>query len=106
MIERVEKFATELQSQRLTASDRECGILHRAQIEVVYPGARNHAVAGVSENAEQVVGETTGVEPAIESAGAAVEVAIANAIGPIQVLPAYIGRHSRCWRQRKSGVRR
>ena len=65
MIQRVEEFRSELQRGGLTPSDWDPRILHKGQIEVVYAGSAYNAVSGVTEDAEKVVGEATGIEPPI-----------------------------------------
>ena len=92
VIQRVEELRPELQRGGLTPSDWNSRILHKSQVEVVYGGSAYNAVSGVTEDAEKVVGEATGVEPPVQGPRTATEVAVANAVGAVQILPANIRR--------------
>ena len=106
VIQRVEELRSELHRGGLTPSDRNLRVLHERQIEVVYAGSTYDAVSRAPEDAEKVVGEATGIEPPVKRPRTVTDVAVANAVGAVQVLPADIRRYARTWRQRKSAVRR
>ena len=88
MVESVEKFGTELQRRGFVTPQRDRSILHQGQVEIVHSRSADDSVRGIPEHSEGMIRETSGVEPAVDGAGAPTQIAVADPVGTVQVLPA------------------